>query len=955
MRAKRILSMLLAIVMTVSMFAGLATTASAYESLPHLGYYEYNGQRHYPQPVVRDVDGTLLVEDRDYRLTYEDNINAGTGYVYVNGFGQYSHISQVAEFTITPENLYIQVDDVYCSVNDIPKYSYTIKHGELFGRDSLPAPSYTTHRKAGTSDYTIHAEFENVPNYNIFVTDGTLYYSGSNPGEDIAPGTVSVGAIRDVYYNGTYQTPKPVVTSSADGILREDVDYTLSYANNKNAGTASVTVMGINNYRSKIYKTIQFDILQAPLTVKVNDVKCRMNNVPDFSYRITRGTLYGNDVLSEPRYTTYSKTGYSYGPVFGIEAKFPETRNYDITVKEGTLTYTDVDYNWDGDWDDDWDDDWSHNSIYYDNGLNIRSISSVTYDGERQTPAVTVYDDNGNRLREDRDYTLHYNNNLHAGTAYVRAVGIGSYRGDYDTASFTIKKRPITVYVDDVTVERYESYTGSYHTSIDLYDGDYLGKETWTLPSSSKTPGDYTITVKFPTHKDYDISVRSGTLTILREGESKNRYEIEADCSSGGSISPSGTVTVVHGNSKTFNFTPKSGYEVSAVYVDGKKVSTSNDSYRFSNVRADHTIYVDFVKRGTSASKYYIDADCSSGGKVSPSGTTSVSRGSSKTFNFTPNSGYEVLAVYVDDEYVGDGTSYKFTNVKDDHELYVEFAKKGTSSSRFDIDISCIGRGSVSPYGDGTITIAKGNSRTFTFTPDSGYVVSSVYVDGKYVSNKQEYTFKNVTDDHTLRVEFAKEGQSQIIINPNGTWVNNFYDVSPNDWFYSSVRYMNSRGLIQGTSSTTFSPYAYTTRGMVITMLYRLEGQPRTTNWKTFGDVNSSDYYYDAVRWGVQSGIVAGFSDGTFRPYEYITREQMAAFLYRYAQYKGYSVTEWHDLSWRFNDYHQISAFAMTPLSWAHATGIINGKTSTTMAPHSLATRAEVSVILTRFCERYSL
>ena len=177
-----------------------------------------------------------------------------------------------------------------------------------------------------------------------------------------------------------------------------------------------------------------------------------------------------------------------------------------------------------------------------------------------------------------------------------------------------------------------------------------------------------------------------------------------------------------------------------------------------------------------------------------------------------------------------------------------------------------------------------------------------------------------------------------------------FGDVKSGDWFYNDVKYVYEKGMMAGTAADVFAPNATTTRAMIVTILYRLEGSPAVTGTSAFTDVPAGQWYTDAVNWAAANQIVNGTSATTFAPDAPITREQMAAILYRYAQYKGYDVTEKADLS-GYSDNGQISAYAKDALAWANAAKLINGMTDTTLAPQGSATRAQVSAILHRFCD----
>lgn len=177
-----------------------------------------------------------------------------------------------------------------------------------------------------------------------------------------------------------------------------------------------------------------------------------------------------------------------------------------------------------------------------------------------------------------------------------------------------------------------------------------------------------------------------------------------------------------------------------------------------------------------------------------------------------------------------------------------------------------------------------------------------------------------------------------------------FSDVRIADWFYNDVKYVYEKGMMAGTAADVFAPNATTTRAMIVTILYRLEGSPAVTGTSAFVDVPAGQWYTDAVNWAAANQIVKGTSATTFAPNDSITREQMAAILYRYAQYKGYDVTKKADLS-RYSDNSQVSAYAKDALAWANAAKLINGVTNTTLAPQGNATRAQVSAILHRFCD----
>ena len=177
-----------------------------------------------------------------------------------------------------------------------------------------------------------------------------------------------------------------------------------------------------------------------------------------------------------------------------------------------------------------------------------------------------------------------------------------------------------------------------------------------------------------------------------------------------------------------------------------------------------------------------------------------------------------------------------------------------------------------------------------------------------------------------------------------------FSDVKTSAWYHEDVQYVSENGLMKGTGENLFSPDATTTRGMIVTILYRLEGEPSPTGTCPFQDVASGKYYEKAITWAAENGIVSGFSADTFGPDQNITREQMAAILYRYATYKKYDVSTAGDLS-KFPDADKVSSYAVDAVKWANAAGLINGSNDGKLYPAGNATRAQVAAILTRFCK----
>ncbi len=229
-------------------------------------------------------------------------------------------------------------------------------------------------------------------------------------------------------------------------------------------------------------------------------------------------------------------------------------------------------------------------------------------------------------------------------------------------------------------------------------------------------------------------------------------------------------------------------------------------------------------------------------------------------------------------------------------------------------------------------------SCTIRVIPDEGYETEYIYVNGERFAGSDIFTIPNVERDTTVSVAFC-------MIPP-------FNDVSCEDWFYISVRYAWNNQLFKGTSEKEFSPAMNMTRAMLTTVLYRIEGEPKVKSSSVFEDVKDGMWYTDAVIWANENNIVKGYGKGIFGPDDFITREQMAVMLHRYATGKGLAANE-STYKLNFSDATQISFFALEAMKWAVESGLIQGNTPTTVNPLGKATRAEVATIFMRYMERF--
>ena len=248
---------------------------------------------------------------------------------------------------------------------------------------------------------------------------------------------------------------------------------------------------------------------------------------------------------------------------------------------------------------------------------------------------------------------------------------------------------------------------------------------------------------------------------------------------------------------------------------------------------------------------------------------------------------------------------------------------------------------------DGSINYYLSGTNVFVKKSNTVFVLLKNVVDMELIDST---TLAFVRSDGTIWTNKLWESKScSKLISPK---VSKFSDINPTSWYFNAVNYAVNNNILSGLNETTFGPNDKLTRGMMVTILYRMEGNPAVpSSAPTFTDVkDNKKWYYKAVRWAAAKGIVSGYNDGKFGPTDNITREQLAIILYKYAKYKGKDVSKANDLS-GFTDSNKVASYALKQVKWAVGAGVITGSNGK-LNPKGNATRAEVAAMMEKYCKK---
>ena len=466
---------------------------------------------------------------------------------------------------------------------------------------------------------------------------------------------------------------------------------------------------------------------------------------------------------------------------------------------------------------------------------------------------------------------------------------------------------------------------------------------TFTMPARDVSVivtferGEYTVTLSNPNYNDGTISLSSIGTTMT------------------GSFAENEDVTIYVNPDRDFYLRSLS-FRVNGISTNIAYEEIREDVYSFIMPEGNVTVTAYFTD-----GVYEITKDIDGNGSLTITGedgnvTDVAEEGEEIRITASANPGYRLGDIYVnytdaDDEdqviypeveYKNNGNVdyYWFEMPEYDVEIYADFGEGD--------HVAWIDRSDMK---NGTIRVSpnvadEDDTVSIYVTPDTGYQLDELIVedeDGHDVTTSSlasgtRYTFRMPDSDVTVTATFKSRSYSS-----------NFTDVPRYEWYYEAVSYVASEGLMNGVSTTQFNPNGTASRAQIVTILWRLAGEPSALTG-AFTDVPAGQYYSTAVAWASRQGIVTGVGNNRFEPNSNITREQLAVILYRYAQDAGYTTSASANIT-GYYDYARVNSYARTAMSWAVGAGLITGTSTTTLSPQDTATRAQVATILMRFCE----
>ena len=928
----------------------------------------YKKQQIQPTVTVK-IGNTTLEKDKDYTVTYGDNMNAGknAGTVTITAKGNYDFEQIVKMFDITAQIIQVTAENKSSRVGqDIVELTYTHTEGLPYEGDTFTGALETTADKDKAGTYGITKGTLTLgSNYNIVFTPGTYTVEDKLPQDSFAFKDVVDGKVTKTYGDADFTI---AVTGAAAGstVIYASTDMSVVTVDAETGKvhimSAGTTTIKATAHETKDYteKEISYTLTVAPKTLTKDDLTYTgsitkvydgSNSAPsDLTVFVKPTSLVSGDTLPITGSAKYNSKDVAAANTITFTPDAITEGNYRLAAAE-VLTITGA------------------------------SITKATPTYEKPTGVTAKY---GQTLG---DIALATPEGTTPGTwswqtpqTVLDKIGSHTYDANFkpDDPNYKgVVGAAITVTVGKAdgnnlkTVELTQKYTdASEHTYTPDWSGLPNG-QTWSYGCESSS----TLLIK------KDVSAESGKLTYAISGGKAGdtvTITLKASCNNYEDFTITLTITLTE---KDDQQALKLTGGTTVVYGQTLQLGTSGGSgtgavtYTITDVDGQATIDADGkltpVKVGTVKVKATKAEDANYNAitsaeveititKATPTGEPKYTEitTSGKTLadaaltldgsTLKPNTG---TLEWVDDKgnarpgdtKVEANTSYKwrftpadanYTTLTGSIELYHKSSSGGGGwyYTYHTIKATAGANGSISP--SGWTSVREGWDQTFTITPDKGYAVAKVLVDGKSVGAVTSYTFKNVTKGHTIEAVFMKSnGNPQTGV---------FVDVPENSYYEEAVDWAEENGITQGTDDTHFSPNDICTRAQAVTFLWRTAGSPAPkSTTMPFTDIPTGSYYYNAVLWAVENDITKGTSGSTFSPDAICSRAQIITFLWRSEKSPAAGTAN------PFVDVKSTAYYADAVL-WAVKKGITMGTTSTTFSPDADCTRAQIVTFLWR-------
>ena len=928
----------------------------------------YKKQQIQPTVTVK-IGNTILEKDKDYTVTYGENKNAGksAGTVTIAAKGNYDFTRVVKMFDITAQIIQVAAVNKSSRVGqDIVELTYTHTEGLPYEGDTFTGALETTADKDKAGTYGITKGTLTLgSNYNIVFTPGTYTVEDKLPQDSFAFKDVVDGKVTKTYGDADFTiavtgaATGSTVTYASTDMSVVTVDAETGKVHIMSAGTTTIKATA---HETKDYteKEISYTLTVAPKTLTKDDLTYSgpitkvydgSNSAPsDLTVFVKPTSLVGSDTLTITGSAKYNSKDVKDADTITFTPDAITTGNYRLAAAE-VLTITGA------------------------------SITKATPTYKKPTGVTAKYGQTlGDIALANPEGTTPGTWSWQTPQTVLDKIGSYTYDANFkpDDPNYKgVVGAAITVTVGKAdgsnlkTVEPTQKYTdASEHTYTPDWSGLPNG-QTWSYGSESSS----TLLTK------NDVSAESGKLTYAISGgkagdivtitlkASCNNYEdftitlnitlTEKDDQA--ALKLTGGTTVVYGQTLQLGTSGGSGtgavtYTITdvdgqaTIDADGKLTPVKVGTVKVKATKAEDANYnaitsaeveITITKATPTGEPKYTEITTS--GKTLADAALTLDGSTLK-----PNTG---TLEWVDDKgnarpgdtKVEANTSYKwrftpadanYTTLTGSIELYHKSSSGGGGwyYAYHTIKATAGANGSISP--SGWTSVREGWDQTFTITPDKGYAVAKVLVDGKSVGAVMSYTFKNVTKDHTIEAVFMKSnGNPQTGV---------FVDVPENSYYEEAVDWAEENGITQGTDDTHFSPNDICTRAQAVTFLWRTAGSPAPkSTTMPFTDIPTGSYYYNAVLWAVENDITKGTSGSTFSPDAICSRAQIITFLWRSEKSPAAGTAN------PFVDVKSTAYYADAVL-WAVKKGITMGTTSTTFSPDADCTRAQIVTFLWR-------